>query len=403
MALRFLVKATISHVVLNRVFDDQREVKSDAFRNEVQKELESLRTLPLMKLDGCSEEWSIVRKALEKLAEAGYMGLSSRSTDQEDAPYNPKVLTGILRQFARELLSFDNDLFQHKASFIENIKAKRHSLREELRGHQLTPEREALLRQVISQDDVTLQHCRLLREDYRLRTIHRQSTHGRDVMRGFVNLDQSCVINSVLQASLSLQSIGKCQPNDAVCHALSSLKGGSELYGDATHLRDLIGSEFCLVEAGKLTWFPPRIFVTKLINSCPTLFDATRSSVSGIGLTTSDHIHSLIVTGSSTTVEELVDNNNLRFSSLPQVLILDLIHQFNPETIQSVIPRHLEVSTISGKVKHYQLRAVIVNERRTHSKTLIPTRDDLFIEISDTKVTRDVTCDLGSTSILFYE
>jgi hypothetical protein len=366
-------------------------------RRDIDAEVKSLRTISLNKMDGVEAQRHILHSGMAELNSLGYLA----STEHIQSNHTlQKQITRALIPFASQMVEYDDSLFATKCSIISDIKKKRVQMRQEL--DKLSRPDLSNLPDIVKIDSEFLRANKATRDAVTKSYLSGPKTHGNAIHRGLFNFDQGCTLNAVTQALLSLR--GLPQTEHPIAQALNFLATSDRRFEDASDLRAAVGPEFALVEAGKITWFPARIFLRAAVLRFPALRNAAtcRTSVGGTEATP-ETMHRLIATGNQD-LAQMVSANSLVFHSLPQILIFDLVQEFAvAKSYEVAIPRQVELTAADGSKRMYSLRAVVVEHGRFHTSALIRDRNGLLTHISDLQVHPWSDCDLRSASVLIYE
>ena len=212
----------------------------------------------------------------------------------------------------------------------------------------------------------------------------RRDRHA-DGYPGIPILDYQCAIISSMEATWDL-SPRNWHGTDEASEELFRLMNDPSKTKDNKKFRALIGPEFEEIEYGKVTWFPPRIFLKAMLEKMPVFMAAATAAVTvGGGAQKNESMHHLLVTANRLKVSEIIADNQLEFVTLPKVLILDL-GLINRGAIEITEEESLLLVSRDGESREFKFKASIYSIYEFHSAEVsfwMPSPDIIIFESTD--------------------
>jgi hypothetical protein len=175
-----------------------------------------------------------------------------------------------------------------------------------------------------------------------------------DLNAHVVNLDRSCAIYASSTAVLKLDP-SHWLGVDRASHELAKFRDTpANEPMDLADLRTAIGPEFARYVRSVIDWFPPRIFLSAMIDAMPKLKESTSFWMLG----ESEAVNMLdVIYTHPASLEEIIKENKIVFLTLPPVLIVHTGLHGSGINLKFTYPKELTLSTVASETKRYTLKA----------------------------------------------
>jgi hypothetical protein len=217
------------------------------------------------------------------------------------------------------------------------------------------------------------------REIQDVRSNWMRSPKANDSNGYILNNDQSCSVITAATAILKLQDshwLGDDEASLALAKFRVTPQGEVP---DLAEFRVAVSPQYERFERMLINWFPPRLFLKAMIEAMPTLKQATSFSRL-VGDTAEPQNILDIVYSEPATLEQLLEENEVRFATLPTVLIVHTGLHGALADLDFKYPEILDLKTESGgDSKRYALKAVSLSATY-HSNIAL---DNTFIRDSE--------------------
>jgi len=191
------------------------------------------------------------------------------------------------------------------------------------------------------------------------------------------NIDKSCAICATIDCVAKVDA-SLWKGDDPSSRALERLIATPGNLKDSTAFRGTIGGFFKSFVRGRLEWFSPRIFINEMVKKMPTL---KKSTLAGVSLGGSRNFETSVVSlfpfPHVDTLKKLIISNQVKFASLPALLIFQVGGYKKLKYPQG--DNLLQLSTENGEAGSYRLMSQIESIYGVHSSCRTSDTPDILI------------------------